>query len=106
MISLLRLLGYRFAHSAMLKCPLEPPNSTVGAVHVAEQRTNALWTATKYELSFQHGNLIVWCWFSAGCAGGDRFCRRSLNHAVGRTAQARDRRLCDWLHLRDGRSQL
>src|SRR5687767_12765473 len=48
------------------------PNSTAGAVHAAEQRNNALWTATIYEFSFKKGNLIVWCWFSAGCAGGDR----------------------------------
>src|SRR5262245_40429484 len=32
------------------------PNSTVGAVHAAEQRNNALWTATIYELSFQQGD--------------------------------------------------
>src|SRR5262249_57699743 len=29
------------------------PNSTAGAVQAAEQRTNALWTATRYERSFQ-----------------------------------------------------
>src|SRR5215212_10955225 len=67
--------------NAVLKVWNKPPNRTVGAVYAAEQRTNALWTATRYELSFQHGNLIVWYWFSAGCAGGDRFCRRSLRPA-------------------------
>src|SRR5215207_7733445 len=48
----------------------------VGAVPAAKQRNNALWTATRYELSFQEGDLILWCWFSAGCAGGYHFCRR------------------------------
>ena len=81
------------------------PNSTVGAVHAAEQRTNALWTATRYELSFQHGNLIVSCWFSAGCAGGDRFSSRSLRPAVGKTAHARDWQLCPWPHSRADHSQ-
>jgi hypothetical protein len=39
----------------------QPPNSTVGAVPAAKQRNNALWTATRYELSFQKGDLILWC---------------------------------------------
>jgi hypothetical protein len=81
------------------------PNSTVGAVHAAEQRNNALWTATTYERSFKKGDLILSCWFSAGCAGGYRFCSRSLRPAVGGIAHARDRQLCRWPHLRDGRSQ-
>jgi hypothetical protein len=81
------------------------PNSTVGAVHAAEQRTNALWTATRYELSFRHGNLIVWYWFSAGCAGGDRFSSRSLRPGAGKMAHARDRRLCSWPHSRADHSQ-
>src|SRR5215212_2234985 len=68
--------------NAVLKVWNKPPNRTVGAVYAPKQRTNALWTATRYELSFQHGNLIVWYWFSAGCAGGDRFCRRSLRPAA------------------------
>jgi hypothetical protein len=38
-----------------------PPNSTVGAVPAAKQRNNALWTATRYELSFQKGDLILSC---------------------------------------------
>ncbi len=82
-----------------------PPNSTVGAVQAAEQRTNALWTATIDELSFKKGDLILWCWFSAGCAGGDRFSSRSLRSAAGRTTHAQDRRLCAWPHPRADRSQ-
>jgi hypothetical protein len=83
----------------------QPPNSTVGAVHAAEQRNNASWTATIYERSFKKGDLILWCWFSAGCAGGYRFCSRFLKPAAGRTAHGRDRRLCAWPHLRGGHSQ-
>jgi hypothetical protein len=80
-------------------------NSTVGAVHAAEQRNNASWTATIYERSFKKGDLVLWCWFSAGCAGGYRFCSRFLKPAAGRTAHGRDRRLCAWPHLRGGHSQ-
>src|SRR5690349_22682182 len=31
--------------------------------------------------------LILSCWFSSGCAGGDRFCRRSLRPAAGKLYQ-------------------
>ncbi len=101
MTCLFMLLCFPFDCGGASSCPtvrLEPSIA-------AEQRTNALWTATRYELSFQHGNLIVWCWFWAGCAGGDRFSSRSLRPAVGKTAHARDRQLCAWSHLRGGRSQ-
>jgi len=93
------------ASNAVLNVWNKPPNRTVGAVYAAEQRTNALWTATRYELSFRHGNLIVWYWFSAGCAGGDRFSSRSFRPAAGKMAHARDRRLCSWPHSRADHSQ-
>jgi hypothetical protein len=76
-----------------------------GAVQAAEQRKNALWTATRYKLSFENRELILWCWCSAGCAGGDRFSSRSLRPAAGKMAHARDRRLCSWPHSRADHSQ-
>jgi len=61
----------------------------VGAADVAEQPNNVLRMATRYELSFKKGDLILSCWFSAGCGDGDRFCRDSLISAAERTAHAK-----------------
>jgi hypothetical protein len=101
MTCLFTLLCFPFDCGGASSCPtvrLEPsmrPNN--------ERTRFGLQPDTSFLFSMV--TLSLWCWFSAGCAGGDRFSSRSLRPAAGKMVHARDRRLCPWLHPHDGRSQ-